>query len=83
VPVYIRHNCVALGYSAFPDMCIMSVMSPKAKMLLAFARLGSFNVGQSHAIRPSICIAIRAFKTWLKLKVELVLISTHSKACLE
>ncbi|EGK86349.1 hypothetical protein D0A34_26210 [Microcoleus vaginatus PCC 9802] len=32
---------------------------------------------QAHAILPSICIALRAFKIWLKLKVELVLISTY------
>ncbi|MEP6501622.1 ISAs1 family transposase [Microcoleus vaginatus ZQ-A4] len=58
-------------------------VTPRAKMLLVFAPTGLFNVGQSHAILPSICIAIMAFKTWLKLNVSLALILTSSKTCLE
>ena len=58
-------------------------VTPRAKMLLVFAPTGLFNVGQSHAILPSICIAIMAFKTWLKLNVLLALILTSSKTCLE
>ena len=58
---------------------IMSVMSLKEKMLVAFAPLDSFNIGQSHGILPLICIATLAFKTWLKLNVSLALVVAYSK----
>jgi hypothetical protein len=58
-------------------------MSLKEKMLVAFAPLDSFSLGQSHETLPLICIAIRAFKTWLKLNVSLALVVVYSKIYLE
>ncbi|MEG3850971.1 hypothetical protein QT971_04540 [Microcoleus sp. herbarium19] len=52
-------------------------------MLVAFAPLDSLSLGQSHETLPLICIAIVAFKTWLKLNVSLALVVAYSKIYLE